>query len=69
MCIIHKNLRGKRAVSPELIFDGNRIIITNAFMKKQQKLPKPEKDRALRYKSDYENRVQKGEYYGQEDQK
>ena len=38
-------------------FEGNKIIITNGFIKKQQKLPKPEKDRALRLKDDYQHRV------------
>ncbi|MEQ8470019.1 MAG: type II toxin-antitoxin system RelE/ParE family toxin [Marinoscillum sp.] len=50
-------------------FDGNKIILTNAFMKKQQKLPKSEKNKALKNKTDYENRVKKGGYYGQENQK
>jgi phage-related protein len=40
-----------------------KIIITNAFQKKQQKLPKTEKARALEYKRDYELRVKKGLYY------
>lgn len=44
-------------------FDGDKVILTNAFKKKQQKLPPAEKERALRYKKDYENRVKKGEYY------
>lgn len=42
---------------------GKKIIITNAFMKKQQKLPKSEKDRALEKKLDYETRNNKGTYY------
>jgi len=42
---------------------GKKIIITNAFCKKQQKLPKNEKDRALACKKDYEIRVNGGEYY------
>lgn len=42
---------------------GKKIIITNAFRKKQQKLPKIEKERALKFKSDYETRVKKGAYY------
>lgn len=50
-------------------FDGNKVIITNAFMKKQQKLPKPEKEKALRCKEDYEDRVNKGGYYGQKNRK
>jgi mRNA-degrading endonuclease RelE of RelBE toxin-antitoxin system len=44
-------------------FDGNKIILTNAFKKNQQKLPKTEKDKALRFKADYEYRVKKGGYY------
>ena len=42
---------------------GKKIIVTNGFRKKQQKLPKNEKDRAERIKSDYESRVKKGRYY------
>lgn len=45
---------------------GKKIIVTNAFRKKQQKLPKNEKDRAERSKRDYEKRVKKGDYYDQE---
>ncbi len=44
-------------------FTGSRIIVTNAFEKKQQKLPPREKERALRCRQDYENRVKKGSYY------
>ena len=44
-------------------FTGKKIIITNAFRKKQQKLPSNEKNRAKRHKQDYENRVKKGDYY------
>jgi phage-related protein len=32
---------------------GNKIIITNAFRKKNDKLPKNEKEKAIRCKSDY----------------
>ena len=42
---------------------GKKIIITNAFMKKQQKLPKSQKDSALEKKLDYETRNKKGTYY------
>ena len=42
---------------------GNKIIITNAFVKKQDKLPLSEKARALKTKVDYENRVKEGVYY------
>ncbi len=44
---------------------GKKIIVTNAFRKKQPKLPKPEKDRALKFKNDYEIRVKQGDYYEQ----
>ena len=44
-------------------FSGKKILVTNAFQKKTQKLPKSEEDRALRAKTDYERRVQEGEYY------
>jgi len=44
-------------------FTGKKIIVTNAFTKKQQKLPKNEKAKALKYKVDYEARINKGDYY------
>lgn len=40
-----------------------RIIITNAFHKKSQKLPKNEKTKAINYRDDYLSRTNKGEYY------
>jgi hypothetical protein len=42
---------------------GRKIIITNAFVKKSDKLPPGEKDRALRAKADFELRVKRGTYY------
>lgn len=42
---------------------GGKIIITNAFYKDEDKLPQPEKRRALEAKADYELRVNKGDYY------
>ena len=44
-------------------FAGKKIIITNAFRKKKQKLPENKKDRAIKCKQDYENRNKKGDYY------
>ncbi|OGT65215.1 MAG: hypothetical protein A3J38_04760 [Gammaproteobacteria bacterium RIFCSPHIGHO2_12_FULL_45_9] len=44
-------------------FDGRKIIVTNAFHKKTDTLPKKEKDRALKIKTDYEIRVKRGDYY------
>lgn len=42
---------------------GQKIIVTNGFQKKAQKLPKSEKERALRAKADYERRVKEKIYY------
>ena len=42
---------------------GKKIIITNAFEKKQDKLPPTEKEKALSKKQDYEKRVKEGTYY------
>ena len=44
-------------------YSGKKIIVTNAFQKKTQKLPKREKERALRAKADYEQRVERRYYY------
>jgi hypothetical protein len=44
-------------------FTGSKIIVTNAFEKKQQKLPLREKAKALGCRQDYEMRVKKGFYY------
>lgn len=35
---------------------GNRIVVTNGFVKKTMKTPAGEIDRAKRYKADYERR-------------
>lgn len=45
---------------------GSKIIITNAFEKKTDKLPPREKEKALKCKIDYLNRVKGGTYYGKE---
>lgn len=42
---------------------GKKIIITNGFVKKGDKLPRREKERALRAKADFESRVRNGTYY------
>lgn len=44
-------------------FSDKKIIVTNAFHKKTDKLPPKEKERALKIKSDFESRIQKGDYY------
>ncbi|MDJ0626533.1 MAG: type II toxin-antitoxin system RelE/ParE family toxin [Candidatus Caenarcaniphilales bacterium] len=42
---------------------GKKIIITNAFQKKQDKLPLTEKQKALENKESYERRLKQGTYY------
>ena len=44
-------------------FKEKRIIITNAFTKKVQKIPAREKERAIGAYNDYKNRVIRGDYY------
>jgi phage-related protein len=44
-------------------FKGKKIIVTNAFMKKTQKLPQSEKERAVKAHEGYEGRVKEGSYY------
>lgn len=44
-------------------FEGQKIIVTSGFHKKADKLPKNEKERALRIKADYEVRIKRGDYY------
>ena len=40
--------------------DGKKIIITNGFTKKTDKLPKNEKDLAMKYRQDYLERKKEG---------
>ncbi|MCR5789374.1 MAG: type II toxin-antitoxin system RelE/ParE family toxin [Lachnospiraceae bacterium] len=47
-------------------YEGNKIIITNAFTKKVQKLRKRDKDRAIHARADYIKRVKAGVYYEDE---
>jgi hypothetical protein len=47
-------------------FEGSKVIITNAFTKKRNKLSPAEKERALKCMQDYEQRVQAGKYYATE---
>lgn len=44
-------------------FEGQKIIVTNGFHKKTDKLPPNEKEKALKIKNDYELRVKRGNYY------
>jgi phage-related protein len=47
-------------------FEGNKVIVTNAFRKKSQKLPQSEKDKALKLKENYLTRLENGDYYEKE---
>ena len=42
---------------------GKKLIITNGFIKKSDKLPKNEKEKALKRREDYETRCKKNQYY------
>ena len=44
-------------------YTGGKIIITNGYAKKSQKLDKRELSRAVRLKRDYIERVSQGKYY------
>jgi phage-related protein len=44
-------------------YQGKKIIVTNAFVKKTDKLPKEEKEQALKAYRNYENRVKENSYY------
>lgn len=44
-------------------YSGKKIIITNAFEKKQDKLSPVEKKKALTFQKDYKIRVEEGTYY------
>lgn len=44
-------------------FKGKKIILTNAFTKKAQKLPRGEKELALKAYQSYEKRIKEGTYY------
>ena len=44
------------------------MIVTNAFWKKQDKLPPGEKDRALNCMKSYKERVKEGTYYEEDDE-
>lgn len=47
-------------------FKDKKIIVTNAFIKKAQKLPQNEKDQALKTFQSYKKRVKEGSYYEKE---
>lgn len=45
---------------------GKKIIVTNVFCKKCQKIPEEEKQKALYRKENYEQRVASGAYYAED---
>jgi phage-related protein len=47
-------------------FKGKKIIVTNAFVKKTQKLPQNEKEQALKAYQSYEKRIKEEVYYEKE---
>lgn len=46
--------------------EGKKIIVTNAFWKKQDKLPQGEKTKAVSDMKSYKQRVNEGTYYEEE---
>ncbi len=44
-------------------YPGGKVMITNAYEKKSQKMPPREKERALKLKADYIKRCKGGSYY------
>jgi len=42
---------------------GKKLIITNGLIKKSDKLPKNEKEKALKRREDYETKCKKNQYY------
>ena len=42
---------------------GKKIVVTNGFRKKAKKLPKKEKNLALKRMKNYDSRVTNGDYY------
>ncbi|MDO8747860.1 MAG: type II toxin-antitoxin system RelE/ParE family toxin [Candidatus Omnitrophota bacterium] len=47
-------------------YEGRKIIITNGYMKKSQKVNRKDLERARDIKKDYTYRVKGGNYYGEE---
>lgn len=43
-----------------------KIIVTNAFQKKTQKLPNNQKEKAIKYMNDFIQRHEEGRYYEEE---
>lgn len=47
-------------------YEGGKIIITNGYMKKSQKVSKKDLEKARDIKKDYTYRAKRGSYYGKE---
>ncbi|BAZ83226.1 type II toxin-antitoxin system RelE/ParE family toxin [Sphaerospermopsis kisseleviana CS-549] len=47
-------------------FTGKKIIVTNAFQKKTQKLPNNQKEKAIQYMNAFIQRHEEGKYYEEE---
>lgn len=47
-------------------FTGKKIIVTNAFQKKTQKLPNNQKEKAIKYMNAFIQRHEEGKYYEEE---
>lgn len=45
-------------------YTKSKIIVTNGFEKKSQKVPRREKDKALRNRENYIAKIHEGIYYG-----
>jgi phage-related protein len=50
------NRKRKTNVRNYFFFIGEKIVLTNGFVKKSQKTPRAEKELAKKYKADYERR-------------
>ncbi|MGQ2801301.1 type II toxin-antitoxin system RelE/ParE family toxin [Leptospira santarosai] len=46
--------------------EGKKVIVTNGFQKKQNKLPANEKEKAKKIRKNYLSRVKNGIYYAKE---
>ena len=46
-------------------YAGKKIVVTNGFRKKAQKLPKKEKNLAVNRMKNYDSRVKSGDYYAE----
>lgn len=54
-------------ISPDrflcFFYEGARVIVTNAYVKKTDKMPLKEKQRSVKSKADYVKRYNEGSYY------